>query len=93
MRGAWAVFSSLKNPVFARLYAAQTASLLGDALIWVALALLAFELAGLQAALVLGVALTLRVTAFVVFSPLAGALADRLSRKVIMVTANLARVG
>jgi NRE family putative nickel resistance protein-like MFS transporter len=93
MSGALAVFASLKNPVFARLYAAQTASLLGDALIWVALALLAFELAGLQAALVLGVALTLRVTAFVVFSPLAGALADRLSRKTIMVTANLARVG
>ena len=93
MRQLFAVFSSLKNPVFAQLYAAQTASLLGDALIWVALALLAFELAGLQAAIVLGVALTLRVTAFVVFSPLAGALADRMSRKVIMVTANLARVG
>jgi len=93
VRQLFAVFASLKNPVFAQLYAAQTASLLGDALIWVALALLAFELAGLQAAIVLGVALTLRVTAFVVFSPLAGALADRVSRKVIMVTANLARVG
>ncbi|MEM9927228.1 MAG: MFS transporter, partial [Cyanobacteria bacterium P01_D01_bin.50] len=39
-------FDSLKNPVFARLYTAQTANLLGDALTWVGLALLAFELAG-----------------------------------------------
>ena len=29
------LFQSLRNPVFARLYAAQTISLLGDALTWV----------------------------------------------------------
>jgi hypothetical protein len=40
------LFHSLRNPVFARLYAAQTTNLLGDALTWVGLALLAFELAG-----------------------------------------------
>jgi len=57
------LFQSLKNPVFARLYAAQTTSLLGDALTWVGLALLAFELAGQHSAVVLSGALTLRVTA------------------------------
>lgn len=93
MRRALAIFASLRNPIFAQLYAAQTASLLGDALTWIALALLAFELAGQQAAIVLGIALTLRVTAFVILSPLAGALADRLSRKAIMVIANLGRIG
>jgi len=40
------LFQSLRNPVFARLYAAQATNLLGDALTWVGLALLAFELAG-----------------------------------------------
>lgn len=86
------LFRSLRNPVFARLYIAQTTSLLGDALTWVGLALLAFELAGQKAAVVLAGALTLRVTAFVLFSPLAGALADRLDRKLILVTTHLVRM-
>jgi NRE family putative nickel resistance protein-like MFS transporter len=79
------LFRSLKNPIFARLYAAQTTSLLGDALTWVGLALIAFELAKEQSAVVLSVALTLRVTAFVLLSPIAGAFADRFDRKKIMV--------
>jgi MFS transporter, NRE family, putaive nickel resistance protein len=83
---------SLKNPVFARLYLAQTISLLGDALTWVGLALLAFQLAGKDSALVLSAALTLRVTAFVFLSPLAGVLADRLDRKAILVVTHLVRM-
>lgn len=79
------LFQSLKNPRFARLYAAQTTSLLGDALTWVGLALLTFELAGKNSSLVLSTALTLRVTAFVLLSPLAGALVDRFDRKLITV--------
>lgn len=89
---ALSVFTSLRNPVFAQLYAAQTVSLLGDAFTWVALALLAFELAGPKSGVVLGTALTLRVTAFVLFSALGGVLADRVNRKVLMVGADLARV-
>lgn len=79
------LFQSLKNPRFARLYAAQTTSILGDALTWVGLALLTFELAGKNSSLVLSTALTLRVTAFVLLSPLAGALVDRFDRKLITV--------
>jgi MFS transporter, NRE family, putaive nickel resistance protein len=89
---AFRLFHSLKNPVFARLYMAQTTSLLGDALTWVGLALLAFELAGKNSSLVLSAALTLRVTAFVLLSPLAGAFADRFDRKFIMVTTHLIRM-
>ncbi|MFN6456167.1 MAG: MFS transporter [Nostoc sp. EfeVER01] len=85
-------FRSLRNPVFARLYTAQTTSLLGDALTWVGLALLAFNLAGKNAAVVLSVALTLRVTAFVLLSPLAGAIADRFDRKKIMVITHIFRM-
>jgi NRE family putative nickel resistance protein-like MFS transporter len=86
------LFRSLRNPIFARLYAAQTTNLLGDALTWLGLALLAFELAGNDAAVVLSGALTLRVTAFVLLSPVAGVLADRLDRKTILVTTHLARM-
>jgi MFS transporter, NRE family, putaive nickel resistance protein len=76
----------LKNPIFARLYLAQTINLVGDALTWLGLALLAFELAGEKSGAVLAGALTLRVTAFVVLSPIAGAIADRIDRKRIMLS-------
>ena len=92
MTGVFAPLRSLRNPTFARLYLSQTTSLLGDALTWVGLALLAFELAGKNSSVILGAALTLRVTAFVVLSPLAGALADRLDRKRILVLSDLGRM-
>jgi MFS transporter, NRE family, putaive nickel resistance protein len=82
----------LKNPIFARLYLAQTINLVGDSLTWLGLALLAFELAGAQAGTVLAGALTLRVTAFVVLSPIAGAIADRVDRKRLMIMTHLARM-
>ena len=56
------------------------------------MALLAFELAGKDSAVVLSVALTLRVTAFVILSPIAGAIADRLDRKLILVITHIARM-
>jgi MFS transporter, NRE family, putaive nickel resistance protein len=90
--GLGATVGVLSNRVFARLYLAQTSNLLGDALVWVAVALLAFELAGDRAAAVLGIALTMRVAAFVLLSPFAGALADRMSRKALLVGALVARM-
>jgi NRE family putative nickel resistance protein-like MFS transporter len=86
-----APFSALRNPRFARLYAAQTISQVGDAFTWVALALLAYQLAEQNAAVVLGTALTLRVAAFVLFSPLAGVLADRLERRTILLGCHFGR--
>ncbi|WP_019500592.1 MFS transporter [Pseudanabaena sp. PCC 6802] len=83
----------LENPIFVRLYLAQTINLVGDSLTWVGLALLAFELAGEQAGTVLAGALTLRVMAFVVLSPIAGAIADRVDRKRLMIATHLARMG
>jgi len=83
----------LKNPVFVRLYLAQTINLVGDSLTWLGLALLAFELAGEKAGTVLAGALTLRVMAFVVLSPIAGSIADRVDRKRLMITTHLARMG
>ncbi len=86
-------FRGLSNPIFARLYLAQTINLVGDSLTWLGLALLAFELAGEQAGTVLAGALTLRVTVFVLLSPIAGVVADRVDRKRLMITTHLARMG
>jgi MFS transporter, NRE family, putaive nickel resistance protein len=82
----------LNNPTFARLYLAQTINLVGDALTWLGLALLAFELAGERSGTVLAGALTLRVMVFVLLSPIAGVVADRFDRKLIMTWTHLARM-
>ena len=87
------IFHCLQNRLFAQLYLAQTINLIGDALTWVGLALLAFELAGQGAGVIIAGALTLRVTVFVLLSPVAGAIADRFDRKRIMVVTHLARLG
>jgi MFS transporter, NRE family, putaive nickel resistance protein len=86
------LFRPLHNPIFARLYGAQTINLVGDALTWLGLALLAYELAGDHAGGILSGALTVRVTAFVLLSPLAGVIADRIDRKQVMVVTHLARM-
>lgn len=86
------IFLPLANKDFARLYFAQTISILGDAFTWVGLALLAFELGGEDASAILAASLTLRVTAFVIFSPYAGVLADRIDRKKILYVTHLLRM-
>ncbi len=77
-------FKALQNKVFAKLYLAQTISLIGDAFTWVGLALLAYQISKDRSAAILATALTLRVTAFIVFSPFAGVVADRIDRKKIL---------
>ena len=83
---------SLKEPLFAKLYFAQAISLLGDAFTWIGIALLAFEFGGNQSPKILAIALTLRVTAFIIFGSYAGALADRFNRKKILIITNLIRM-
>jgi MFS transporter, NRE family, putaive nickel resistance protein len=83
---------SFNNRNFTKLYLAQAVNLIGDALTWLGLALLAFELVGDRAGVVLAIALTLRVTAFVFLSPIAGVLADRVDRKRLMMTTHLCRM-
>ena len=69
-------FKALQNKTFAKLYLAQTISLLGDAFSWVGLALLAYQIDKERSPIILATALTLRVTAFILFSPFAGVFAD-----------------
>lgn len=85
-------FTSLKNRLFARLYLAQTISLLGDSFTWIGIALLSFEFGGDQSARILATALTLRVAAFIIFGSYAGVIADRFDRKKIMIFTHLLRM-
>ena len=85
-------FKALKNKVFAKLYLAQTISLAGDAFTWVGLALLAYQLDRERSPVILATALTLRVTAFIIFSPFAGVLADKVDRKKILYITHFIRM-
>lgn len=78
------LFRSLENGIFALLYFAETISLIGDAFTWVGLALMAYQFGRERSAVILATALTLRVAAFIVFSPLARVLADKIDRKKIL---------
>jgi len=85
------MLSILKHPVFARLFLAQVIALLGTGLLTVALGLLAFDLAGDAAGVVLGYAFTIKMVAYVGLSPIAHALVERLPRKVVLIGADLIR--
>jgi len=79
-----------RNRDFRRLYAAQLTSFAGDWFATVALLGLALELSGSPA--VASLVLVLQTGTFAAVSPLAGVLADRLDRRRLLVTADLARV-
>ncbi|HEY8225469.1 MAG TPA: MFS transporter [Pyrinomonadaceae bacterium] len=83
-----------RNQNFRLLFSAQIISLLGSGVTTVGLALFAYQLTGgLSATAVIGNALTLRILAFLLFSQPAGVIADRVSRKKILICADLVRFG
>jgi NRE family putative nickel resistance protein-like MFS transporter len=75
------------------MYLTQAISLFGDAFTWLGLALLSYQFGPERSAVILSTALTLRVTAFILFAPIAGVWADRANRKTIMVLTHFARMG
>lgn len=81
----------LRNKTFAALFAAQVVALIGTGLLTVALGLLAYDLAGDSAGAVLGTALAIKMAAYVFIAPVITALTHRLSRRRLMVTADLVR--
>ncbi len=86
--GLW----SNRNYVF--LFAAQIVSLLGSGVTTVALAIFAYQLTGGESATaIIGSALFLRILAFLLFSQFAGVLADRVSRKKILIVTDVVRFG
>lgn len=80
-----------RSSAYRALFSAQIIALLGTGLMTVALALLAFELAGGRAGSVLGTALAIKMVAYVGMAPLAGMLARRVNRKVLMIGADIVR--
>ena len=66
-------------------------ALIGTGLLTVALGLLAVEVAGDDAGIVMGTALTIRIIAFVTISPVMSALVNRLPRTTVLVGADAVR--
>lgn len=81
----------LRNSTYARLFSAQIVALLGTGLLTVALGLLAFDIAGQDAGVVLGTALTIKMVAYVAVSPVMAAMATQWRRKAVLVSADAVR--
>ena len=87
------MLSTLRNPTFRHLFAAQVVALVGTGLATVALGLLAWQLAGDNAGAVLGTALAIKMVAYVTLAPVAAAIAERLPRRAFLVALDLIRAG
>ncbi len=81
----------LANITFRKLFAAQVIALLGTGLATVALALLAYDLAGAQAGEVLGLALAIKMIVYVLLSPVSGAVVPPERRKVVLICLDIIR--
>lgn len=87
------VLEVLANRVYRHLFLAQIIALVGTGLATVALGLLAYDLAGGNAGAVLGTALAIKMVAYIVVAPIAGAFATRVPRKALLVALDLVRAG
>ena len=85
--------SPLANKAYRHLFLAQVVALAGTGLSTIALALLAYELAGGSAGIVLGTALALKMVAYVGIAPIVGAFADWLPRKRLLIALDISRAG
>lgn len=85
--------SPLVNRTYRRLFSAQVVALVGTGLSTVALALLAYDLAGGDAGTVLGIALALKMIAYVGIAPVVGGLAHLLPRRRLLITLDVIRAG
>jgi len=86
-----AMLEILKDRTYRRLFFAQVVALVGTGLATVALGLLAYDLSGGNAALVLGTVFAIKMVAYVTVAPVAAALAERLTRRTVLVALDLLR--
>ena len=87
------MLSPLADRTYRRLFAAQVIALAGTGLSTVALALLAYELAGGAAGTVLDTALALKMVAYVGIAPVVGGFAHRLPRRGLLIGLDILRAG
>jgi MFS family permease len=85
------LFEVLTDRVYRHLFAAQATALVGTGLMTVALGLLAYDLAGDRASVVLGTALGIKMAVYVVVAPLATAYSARWPRKPFLISMDLLR--
>jgi len=83
--------SPLLDRTYRHLLAGQVIALIGTGLSTVALALLAYDLAGSDAGLVLGTALALKMVAYVGIAPVIGGYAHKLPRRRMLVALDMVR--
>ena len=83
----------LADRTYRHLFAAQVVALLGTGLATVALGLLAYDLAGENAAMVLGTVFAIKMVAYVGVAPVAAAFAGKVNRRVFLVMLDLVRAG
>ena len=87
------MFQILSNRTYRHLFLAQVIALLGTGLATVALGLLAYEMAGANAGVVLGTALAIKMLAYIGVAPIASAFAERLPRRTMLVSLDVVRAG
>jgi MFS family permease len=87
------MLSVLAHRTYRHLFAAQVIALFGTGLMTVALALLAYDLAGADAGAVLGTALAIKMIVYVTLSPVAAGFASRFPRRTYLVVLDLVRAG
>ena len=75
----------LRNVVYRRLFIAHCVALIGTGILTVALGLLAYDIAGGDAALVLGVAMMIKMIAYVFLTPFLSALSARFPGRTVLV--------
>lgn len=85
------MYELFRNRSYARLFTAQLVALVGTGLLTVALGLLAYDLSGDRAGLVLGMAYSIKMLAYVGLSPVLQALVQHLPRKAVLIGADLIR--
>lgn len=80
-----------RNGPFRLLFSAHAVSLIGSGLSSVALGLLAHQLVGASASVVLGITLTIRIVVIVFCAPWAGWVADRIGVRTALIASDLSR--
>ncbi len=85
------MLSVLANRTYRHLFLAQIIALVGTGLATVALGLLAYDIAGGSAGAVLGTALAIKMVAYIGIAPIAGAFANRLPRRTLLVAMDVVR--
>lgn len=85
------MFQVLQNKTYRTLFLAQIIAHGGTGLVTIALALLAYEIAGADAGRILGIALALKMVAYVIIAPVVGAMIHKFNRKWLLIGLDLFR--